>query len=231
VPNTVVTVLDREVTLPVEVRVAQAVMGTWLVRADRVRRLIEPTGLVPYGPVKGRALVSVGMIRYVDSDLGPYNEFALACVVKRPGDDAVATIIHQLPVNQSFTLAAGRGIWGFPKFLTDSTIAPGADGSVTGTLATLEGDPILTLRAARGLVPMPANETTLDTYSYLDGVLRKTPFTMRTASAKVRPGGATLTLGHGHQMADDLRSLDLGRALSVMHVGRMSATFGPAEVV
>ena len=224
-------VLDRDVVLPVEVRVASAVMGTWLVPSARVQALIEPSGLTPYGPVKGRALVSVGMIRYVDSDLGPYNEFALVAVVKHPGDDEVATLIHQLPVNQEFTMEAGRSIWGFPKFLTTSTIAPGADGAVTGTLAMPDGDPILTFRAARGLVPMPANETTLDTYSFMDGVLRRTPFTMRSAAAKVRPGGATLTLGHGHPMADDLRSLGLGRALSVMHVGRMSATFGPAEVV
>ena len=80
-------------------------------------------------------------------------------------------------------------------------------------------------------MPLPANETKLDTYSFTDGVLRCTPFTMRTASVRFRPLGATLTLGHGHQMADDLRSLGLGRAISVMHVGRMSATFGEAQVV
>ena len=27
----------------------------------------------------------------------------------------LSTYIHRLPVDQSFTCAAGRGIWGFPK--------------------------------------------------------------------------------------------------------------------
>ena len=34
-----------------------------------------------------------------------------------------ATLIKHLPVNQEFTCAAGREIWGFPKFMADITIA------------------------------------------------------------------------------------------------------------
>ena len=226
--TTTFEIQGRTVALPVEVRVASSVLATWLVPTDRVRALIGATGLEPYGPVGGRALVSVGMIRYVDSDLGPYNEFAVAAVVKVDG--VVATLIHQLPVNQAFTLEAGRSIWGFPKFLTTSTIASDRRGTVTGTLEH-DGDPILTLRIARGLVPLPARTTELDTYSFMDGVLRKTPFTMRTSGVRVRPGGAHLTLGHRHPMATELRALGLGRALSVMHVTTMGATFGAATIV
>ena len=218
----------RTVHLPVEVRVASSVLATWLVPTGRVEALIGATGLEPYGPVRGRALVSVGMIRYVDSDLGPYNEFALVAVVKVDG--VVASLIHQLPVNQGFTLEAGRTIWGFPKFLTESTIEADGRGTVTGTL-THDGDPILTLRIGKGLVPIPARTTELDTYSFMDGVLRRTPFTMRTSGVRVRPGGAHLTLGRDHPMAQEIRSLGLGRALSAMHVTTMGATFGAATVV
>jgi hypothetical protein len=218
----------RTVVLPVEVRVASAVLATWVVPTERVRALIGPSGLEPYGPVKGRALVSLGMIRYIDSDLGPYNEFAVAAVVKVDG--VVATIIHQLPVNQAFTMAAGRQIWGFPKFLTTSTIAVDRHGGVHGTLAQ-DGEPILDLRIAKGLVPIGSRSTDLDTYTFADGVLRKTPFTMRAGGVRVRPAGVRLTLGSSHPMALELRSLGLGRALSCMHVPRMSATFGAPEVV
>ena len=223
-------ILGKDVALPVEVRSASASMATWLVPAARVTGLIRDSGLVPYGPIPGRALVSVGLITYVDSDLGSYNEFALAAVVKRDG--VVATLIHQLPVDQEFTLAAGREIWGFPKFLTTSTIETGPSGT-TGTLDTTDGQRILALSLKRGLMPVPSREVELDTYSFMDGVLRRTPFTMRSQDTKARPGGATLTLGHGHLMADELRSLGLDRtrALSVMHVGRMTATFGEATEV
>jgi hypothetical protein len=219
-------VLEREVQLPVEVRVASSDLATWVVPSGRVDPLLEGTGLVPYGPVGGRAIVSVGMVQYLDSDLGAYNEFVLALAAKH--GERMGTLIRQLPVNQPFTLAAGRTIWGFPKFMTQSSITVSAGGATVGRLADADGEPILSLRLARGWVPLPARTTELDTWSFADGVLRRTPFTLRTAGTRARPAGATLQVLGDHPMADDLRALRLGRALSTMHVARLSATFHAA---
>ena len=219
-------VLEREVRLPVEVRVASSALATWAVPADRVVPLLDGTGLEPYGPVPGRALVAVGMVQYLDSDLGTYNEFVLALTATL--GDRRGTLIRQLPVNQAFTLEAGRSIWGFPKFMTHSTITVSPRGATIGRLADEDGDPILALRLARGWVPVPARTTELDTWSWSDGVLRRTPFTLRTSGTRVRPGGATLQISGSHPMADDLRSLALGHAISTMHVQRLSATFHAA---
>ena len=142
--------------------------------------------------------------------------------------DRMGTLIRQLPVNQAFTLEAGRSIWGFPKFMTRSTITVSPRGATIGRLADEDGDPILALRLARGWVPVPARTTELDTWSWSDGVLRRTPFTLRTSGTRARPGGATLQITGSHPMADDLRSLALGHAVSTMHVGRLSATFHAA---
>src|SRR3954462_15658093 len=113
-------VLGREIRLPVEGRGASSALATWLVPAARAEPLLDGTGLEPYGPVCGRALVSVGMVQYLDSDLGAYNEFVLALAARRR--ERIGTLIRRLPVNQPFTLEAGRSIWGFPKFMTESTI-------------------------------------------------------------------------------------------------------------
>ena len=123
----------------------------------------------------------------------------------------MGTLIRQLPVNQAFTLEAGRSIWGFPKFMTSSTITVSPGGATIGRLADEDGDPILALRLARGWVPVPPRTTELDTWSFADGVLRRTPFTLRTSGTRARPGGATLQITGSHPMADDLRSLALGR--------------------
>jgi hypothetical protein len=219
-------VLEREVQLPIEVRVASSDLATWLVPAARAQALLESTGLEAYGPVPGRALASVGMVQYLDSDLGAYNEFVLALAARR--GERIGTLIRQLPVNQPFTLEAGRSIWGFPKFMTEATITVSPGGATIGRLADEDGDPILALRLARGWAPMPARTTELDTWSYADGVLRRTPFTLHTAAARVRPGGATLQVTGDHPMARDLRSLGLGRALTTMHVRRLRATFHAA---
>ncbi len=64
------------------------------------------------------------LARYIDGDLGKYHEFGTCVMVNPPGSNAsglralgdAAAFIHHLPVDQSFTLEAGRTIWGgFPQ--------------------------------------------------------------------------------------------------------------------
>ncbi len=43
-----------------------------------------------------------------------------------------AAFIHHLPVDQSFTLEAGRTIWGFPKIMADFTVSDGNPFSLRG---------------------------------------------------------------------------------------------------
>ena len=79
-------------------------------------------------------------------------------------------------------------------------------------------------------MPLPARTTELDTWSLAAGALRRTPFTLRTAGTRMRPAGATLQITGDHPMADDLRSLRLGHAVSTMHVAQLTATFHAAVV-
>ena len=67
----------------------------------------------------------------------------------------------------------------------------------------------------------------------IDGTLRRTNFAMHTEGTKTRIGGATLVLGDGHPIADDLRSLGIDRkpAAFTTRVAKMRATFHDAVVV
>ena len=116
--------------------------STWC-RRRRAQRIVAPTGLEVTGPVPGRALVALAVCRYDDTDLGPYHEVAVSFVVRphdRPAGSAaqrtrefatgaIGAYIHRLPVDQEFTCAAGRDIWGFPKWVTSIDIdePPGPD--------------------------------------------------------------------------------------------------------
>ncbi|MEH3156645.1 MAG: acetoacetate decarboxylase family protein [Gordonia paraffinivorans] len=235
------TVLGREVASPVEIRHATAFTAMVSVDAAAVGRLLAPTGLRPVSWRPGRAACALVFVDYVDGDLGPYNEFGVCFLVHhhRPGVGAtgmravlrgeVCAYIHRLPVDGDFTLAAGRGIWGFPKTLADfdcrhRSVRP--HGSVRA-----DGHDIVDLRLARGLsVPDSSSSTTLTAYSSLDGTLRATPWTMRAESVRTRPGGARITLGD-HVFADELRGLDIGATLMSSSIGHLSMTFGDAEVV
>ena len=152
---------------------------------------------------------------------------------------AVGAYIHRLPVDQEFSCAAGRDIWGFPKWVTTIDIdepdrsAAGPARAGTGTTVRLvdDGVHVLTLtvagrRSAPAAVPTPSE--------LLLPRRRAPPHPVDDVGRGRRPagsGGATLVLGD-HPMADELRSLGLPkRALFSSSTALMTASFGGAEVV
>jgi len=241
-------VLGRTVGLPVEVRSAAQWGAQYLVPAAAAQRLVGPTGLEVTGPVPGRALVALAVCRYDDTDLDAYHEVAVSVVVRRHdaargigasgrlrefarGD--IGAYIHRLPVDQEFTCAAGRDVWGFPKWVTTIDIdEPSRATTGTGTTIRLvdDGTHVLTLTvAAGGRLHLPAQAP--PSYSFADGILRRTEWTTTSQGTAGRVGGASLVLGD-HPMADELASLGLPRrALFSSSAAQMQASFGAAEVV
>ena len=215
------TIQGEEVRVPVEVRDASAHMASFLVPAAAAQDLVGYSGLDVAEPLPGRAVCTIGFMRYLDSDLGPYHEVAVAFLVRHKGMEPASAFtksaevargflgafIHQLPVNQAFTLEAGRSIWGFPKFLADIDLD--VAGSVARCSLHHDGDFVLSLSIRRG-VTMPARGSSVDAYSRADDVLRRTAWSMEPRGVRGRPGGAVLWLGD-HPMAKELRALDLPR--------------------
>jgi hypothetical protein len=194
-------------------------------------------------------MVALAVCRYDDTDLDPYHEVAVSFVV-RPHDatprpsavqrirefssGAIGAYIHRLPVDQEFTCAAGREIWGFPKWVTSIDIDEPSRTDRAGTGPTVRlvdgGVHVLTLTIASG-GPLHLPSHAPPSYSFADGTLRRTAWTTSSEGTSGRLGGATLTLGD-HPMADELRSLGLPkRALFSTSAAQMQASFGAAEVV
>ena len=243
-------VLGRTVGLPVEVRAAAQWTVQYLVPLAAAQRLVDPTGLEATGPLPGRALVALAVCRYDDTDLDSYHEVALSVVVRphdasQPasmvqrlrefGQGAIGAYIHRLPVDQEFTCAAGRDVWGFPKWITTIDIdEPRSSDPRSGSSTTVrlvdDGTHVLTLAmSSNGPVRLPAHAA--PSYSFRDGVLRRTEWTTASEGVSGRFGGTTIVLGD-HPMADELRSLSLPkRALMTSHAVRMQATFQAAQVV
>ncbi len=241
------TVLGRTVELPVEVRTAKQWAVQYLVPAVAAQRIVAPTGLEVTGPLPGRALVALAVCRYDDTDLDPYHEVAVSFVVRRHeappagrlgkmrelARGEIGAYIHRLPVDQEFTCAAGRDIWGFPKWLTTIDIdepAPGDRSAATTVRLVDDGAHVLSLTIAPGgPVGLPAQAP--PSYSFRDGVLRRTTWRTTADGTRGRPGGALLVLGD-HPMATELRSLGLPkRPLFSGSSERMQASFDASEVV
>jgi hypothetical protein len=234
----------HQVALPVLIRDAAVASAMFAVPAAAAQAVIAYTGLEIAEPLPGKAICSLAFVRYADGDLGPYHEFAVAFLVRPPGTPAptgalgrlrgmqgVGAFIHWLPVNQEFTLECGRSIWGFPKELADMPMD--LAGRVKRCAVRFGGRTAIEMAVKPG-APMPggAGAPKVDAYSCLDGVTRRTPWTVQPSDVRMRPGGATVVLGD-HPVAEELRSLglDRARALSTTTVGHLRMSFEPAEEV
>lgn len=225
-PSPSYTIQGRPVTMPCLVRRATSGAATFLVKASAARALLPTPELDVVELLPGRALASLACIDYQDNDLGDYHEISVAFFVReRRGPAGVpwlgaavdlaraklATFIHRLPVNQSFTCEAGSRIWGFPKVVHE------IDFAYTGAAATCawlaDGRRVLALTLPRGGArSLPEAEMT--TYTMLGGALHRTRFSTGAEGFGFRfgaSGGTKLELGD-HPIADELRALGLPRA-------------------
>ncbi|PRX46644.1 acetoacetate decarboxylase [Prauserella shujinwangii] len=220
----------ERVTMPVRVRDAAACSATFAVRAASARSVLAYAGVDVAEPWRGAALCSLVFVRYTDGDLGPYHEFGVAFLIRAPVGGGLGAFVHWLPVNQPFTLEAGRSIWGFPKELADIRLEHA--GRARRCVVRHEGRLAVDLLVRPG-VPTPgrAAAASVDAYTCLDGVLRRTPWSLRARRVRTRPGGAVLRLGD-HPVADELRALGLPRtALAGSTIGRLEMTFAGAAPV
>lgn len=234
----------ERVGLPVRIRDAAVASAMYAVPAAAAQAVIAYSGLDVAEPLPGRAICSLAFVRYADGDLGPYHEFAVAFLVRPPGTAPPAgalgrlrgmadagAFIHWLPVNQEFTLECGRTIWGFPKELADMPMD--LSGRIKRCAVRFGGRTAVELHVRPGVsMPGGAGAPKVDAYSCLDGVTRRTPWTLTPSGVRMRAGGAKLVLGD-HPVAEELRSLglDRARALSSTTVRHLTMTFEAAEEV
>lgn len=219
------TVLGHDVTMPVEIRDASACAATVLVDAEAAREICAPTGLTPVVRF-GRAVCALVFVDYINGDLGRYHEFGLTLMV-RGADGKPGVYIPWLPVDQPFTLAAGRQIWGFPKEIADIRITRVHRG--TRCELRLDDELVIAVEVGTG-IPSPGGlgGASIAAYTHLDGVLRRTPWVMNPSGVRIRPGGTKIELGD-HPKAQIFRSLGLPRgALLSSRIGQLRMTFEDA---
>ncbi|WP_431969477.1 acetoacetate decarboxylase family protein [Nocardia sp. bgisy134] len=238
------TVLGRPVPMPVRIRRARAFMASYRVPAGVAQEVIAYSGLRVIQLPRDRALCTLVFVEYVDGDLGPYHEFGVAFMVRHHtaaevggladlralSGGTAGVFIHRLPVDGEFTLAAGRGIWGFPKELADFEVEH--EGARRGVLR-MDGKLVVDLTVRPGL-RTPSRRGAggaYDAYAHIDGVTRRTPWRMEQSGMRARVGGAELILGD-HPLAAELAALELPtRTPLTSTVDRLAMIFHDAAPV
>ena len=110
------TIAGTVLTMPVRIRKADVHTAMFSVPADAAQKLIDYSGLRVCQFRPGRAVVNLMLARYLDGDLGRYNEFGTCVMVNPPGSDArglkalgdAAAFIHHLPGGAQHS---GGGDW------------------------------------------------------------------------------------------------------------------------
>jgi len=153
----------KTINLPVKVGQASNAFATFLVDAKAAQKWIAASGFEIAEIFPGKAIMQLLAVDYVENDLGDYNEAGISFFVRQPGAakglPVLGTIvdiikgraisyIHVLPVDQEFTMHAGRFIWGFPKWLAQIDIST-ANNTFT-TRVCDQGKHIFTLRCKMG---------------------------------------------------------------------------------
>ncbi len=250
-------VLGTTVEMPVHIQRARCFLAGFSASADKVAEAIAPTGLdlvtLPRGLdiprslnprklLEARTMCLLVFIEYIDGDLGPYNEFGVCFPVKSPpgvadpdagqrategGVDMSNVLIHHLPVDGEFTLAAGRSIWGFPKTMADFSVEH--DGSRPRGRIWGDGQLVLDLQVGHGVKAPEQSGVTFRAFSHIDDTTRMTPWSFDSFQGlRSRVGGASLTLGD-HPIGQELRSFDLSKhALMTSTIKQLSMTFDDA---
>lgn len=236
VPRTSVQTSQGPVQLPILYRKTRNLNAFFMVDDWRVREVLRHRAgdaLVPACTWGGRALVGLACYEYQDTSVGPYNELGLALAVvprgvkpglrhwlqalqdvERPGHELGFHVLH-LPVTTPMACAAGREIWGLPKFITPIRYGR-SQGDVDMVLAdpqALRPDDHL-LRLSGRLGPsLPAPPMSVALYTALDQQWQRATVNVRGGVRLHAPGSVRLSIGPcDHPMVHTLRALALDGA-------------------
>lgn len=231
VPRRGVRTSEGGVELPILYFDTSAVFAFFMVDRVRVDTLLAGSGLVPALTIGGLALAAVACFEYRDTSVGGYNEVGLSVAVSRQGEtvelggwkDLLTTLqqpemrhvafhILDLPVTTAAANAAGREIWGFPKFVTGIPFRLQGRELLCQVMAPETEVPVMTLSGRMG-ASMPAGPLSLTLLSHHEGHLCRSTVNVRGATRVALPGSVRLVVnGGGHAMADRLKALGLDNA-------------------
>jgi hypothetical protein len=231
----------RAASLPLEIGDCGVVLAVLWADARVAQGLIAPAPLRVVEPVPGRTLVTLMGVDYRDNPWGDYNEAAILFPVSSSGGptsgpagrgrDALTTLlgraphlVYRMPVDQAFTMHAGRERLGMPKDQARIDVAlPRVRLEQDGGLVfSLEGP-------SPGWLPLPS--VTLSAVGVRHGEVLRFRSRMGGRGLSVRPGGAAPEIGEHHPLARELRALGLPRRpLFTASVRSARLTIEPPEI-
>lgn len=208
----------KKVKLPVFYRSARAFTAVFPASLPAVKKMIPDSRYSPAQLAPGIAAIHLTAFEYYDTDIEPYNEFAVGVLLNDPNfinapsynllrqlaRSNYYTYIHHLPVTTDLALRGGIDIYNYPKFLAGINFSD-TEGEVTCDLSE-NGEQILTLKGKK----ISANKSGIMKFFchlYQSKQLQSAEFKLNGVKYGLVPGfgKASLELGSTHPIAKELR--------------------------
>jgi hypothetical protein len=202
-----------------------AVMTFFSTDYDKVMSKLEGTGFVPVRAFKGKAITVMGFFDYQKTSFGPYREVTLGFMVlpdnttapwtlgfdffKKIGNRKMGIHVIDLPLTVKLPLAAGREIWGFPKFIADIDYRYSKHEFEARVKTIATGDEIFSIKSpyCKGMFS-PFSDSIF--YSYLNDNIMKSVVNMNSTCRITSGSRVELSVGSAdHRMSKNMRDLGL----------------------
>jgi len=234
-PRTPLITSEGNVDMPILYYDNSVLMAMFRVDYKRAQALVAEQGMQAVRFIGGKALAVVSFYQYRETSISDYNEVGVAIAVV-PNGTAVPTFptfsllnsldkapigfcVVDLPVTTPAACAAGKEIWGYPKFVTPihfSLQGKHFDGTV---IAPDTGKGLLHLSGQMGFgVRGPLLDLVL--YSRHNGQMLRTLVNTRGGCRACLPGSLRARVSDSdHPMAHRLKALGLHNAKPALVFG------------
>ena len=241
-----VEIAGQPAKLPAFYRDAVEMTAIFPAHFRALRRLLPDQRLEPASLAPGLGVVAVSCLEYRDTDLGPYNEVAIAIPLNEPAfrpnlpgralweamrRAQMHSFILHLPVTTEIALRGGIDLFNYPKFLAGIDFEESA--ADRRCRLTEGGTPIFALTGPR-LASGRRERLQHFCHLWMDGQPQQAEFALERlqVGTSLRPGAAVLELGDSHPIARELdRVLVSNRSLRYDHAPRVEASLhGPEHL-
>ena len=224
----------------------------YFVDYDHVLPILEGTGLAPVRFFNGKAVASLTFFNYREVTIGAYDEVVVSAIVYPealgPPPMPLSQLLFvkngyrwrnmgmyviEMPVTIPAARAAGREIWGFPKFVTQIPNELSGNRFAFSVMDPKGNEPIVSVRGEMGpgfsakgfdLVAFTNYEDTIfKVVTEVSGKVKNC--TCRHCEVTVGPGG--------HRMAENIRTLgiDTAKPFAVMSADDVKTKLNPGKPV
>lgn len=219
------TLAGQAVKLPIFYFDGSAIGAVFPARLGALRRLMPDPRIVPARLAPGVGAIAISCFQYRDTDIGPYNELAIAVLLNDPpylanlpGRAVLAGLrrrqmhawVHHLPVTTEIARVGGVELYNYPKFIASIDFAQTASGRACRLAEGAEH--ILTVSGPQIDTPR-SEELQIFSHLWMDRQPQSSEFKINAKEIGIgmRPGLARIELGDRHPIARELAGMLLSR--------------------